>query len=265
MAYNLSWETSNPGLMVFLVDQSGSMSSEIGSTGKKRCEIVSEHIQTVLMGLVNKCVKGTAIRNKFRCIIIGYGADVAILSNDTAPEINAKLKNGQIIAPVAYGLTPMDQAFKLAKDEIEKWIKESREKELSLPAPHVVNITDGRPELGKDVSDETSMKRAIDAAKELMKVETEDGKVFLGNIFISNGGNVAFPSTEAEAGANKWAQFLFNISSTIEDETILATAHNNMLNVKKGAHCMMSTNDTEEILKFIDTASHPQVEGAFLL
>lgn len=265
MAYNLSWETSNPGLMVFLVDQSGSMSKEIGSTGKKRCEIVSEHIWTVLDRLVDKCVKGTAIRNKFRCIIIGYGADVGIRFDKIAPEISAKLKNGQILAPVAYGLTPMDQAFKLAKDEIEKWIKESRENELSLPAPHVVNITDGRPELGKDCSDEKAMKLTIDAAKELMKVETEDGKVFLGNIFISDDGNVAFPCTEAEAGANKWAQFLFNISSIIEDETIIATARKNQLDVKKGAHCMMSTNDPREILKFIDTASHPQVEGAFLL
>lgn len=264
MAYNLSWETSNPGLMVFLVDQSGSMSKEIGNSGKKRCEVVSEHIQTILSSLVDKCVKGTAIRNKFRCIIIGYGSTINVLTN-TAPELSKKLKEGQIVAPVASGLTPMDQAFKLAKDEIEKWIKENREKEIDMPAPHVVNITDGRPELGKDVSEETSMQRTIDAAKELMKVETEDGQVFLGNIFISDKGDVAFPNSEAEAGANKWAQFLFNISSSIEEETMLATANSYGLNIKNGAHCMMSTNDPEMILKFIDFSSHPEVKGVFLL
>jgi len=266
MAYNLSWETSNPGLMVFLVDQSGSMSSEIGGSGKKRSEMVPEHIQTILEQLIDKCQKGTAIRNKFRCIIIGYGSEVKILCNATAPEIFQQLKSGQkIISPTAYGLTPMDQAFKLAKVQIEKWIQENREKEMSSPAPHVVNITDGRPELGTDISDETAMQRAIDAAKELMNVETEDGKVFLGNIFISNGGSVEFPCNEGEAGATKWEQFLFNISSPILEDTMLATAKNNGQTVKNGAHCMMSTNDPTKILRFMDTASHPQVEGAFLL
>ena len=46
MAYTLSWETQNPGLMIFLVDQSSSMGHLIG--GRKRSEVVVENTINIL-------------------------------------------------------------------------------------------------------------------------------------------------------------------------------------------------------------------------
>lgn len=269
MAHTLSWETKNPGLMILLIDQSGSMCSKLG--GKNRSQVVVESTLSILEDLVGYCQKGMEIRDKFSCIIIGYSTQAEVVYKKNAPSIDKDFFNEEVIIEAKEsGLTNMEDALKIAISEINTWKEQQRIKGLSTPAPRVVNITDGRPEM-MGITDDEAMQRAESAARELMAIQTDDGNVILSNIFLYSS-NIRFPQQIEEVRnamlnvkdnwAKKCAEFLFRISSGMTEASV-ANANSHKLTTKTGCRMLLCSEEPTDILKFMDFASHPPMNDPF--
>ena len=112
MAYSIQWGQKSPGHIIFLIDQSGSMS---GDNEIKAAEAVHKAIEEI----INNCINGTKVKNRVYITIIGYGNenDVCILKEGWATDYVMDLQkcksNGTLIVePDSYGGTPMAEAAK---------------------------------------------------------------------------------------------------------------------------------------------------------
>lgn len=188
MPYSAEISRSNPTCLLFLVDQSGSMSDPFGGAdgGKRKADGVADATNKLLQNLVLKCAKEEGIRDYFHVGVIGYsGSGVgpafggALAGRELVPisEIGnspARLDErtqerddgaGGILKvqikfpiwfdPMANGGTPMCQALTKARDVLEGWLRQHPD---AFP-PIVVNITDGEASDGDPSAIASSLKQ----------------------------------------------------------------------------------------------------------
>lgn len=247
MAYSIQWGQKSPGHLIFLLDQSGSMS------GENEIKVV-DAVHAAILELINNCISGTKVKNRVYITIIGYGNedDVSILkegwASDYAIDLQQCKANGtKIIEPVSYGGTPMAEGFQMALDCIERWIDERKTAGTDIPAPIVINITDGMP---------NSEDEAKDAAHDIMNTTTPDGNVILFNIHMDEDGNeIRFPRTLSQAGGSDEAKFLFEISSEMNDQFIRVAHSKGFEGVTKGAKGFIANANGDTLVRFIEFGS----------
>ena len=194
MSYSIQWGHYFPCHLIFLIDQSGSM---CGSKEVKAAEAVHQAIEEI----INNCINGTKVKNRVYITIIGYGNehDVCILKEGWATDYVAdlqqcKVSGSLIIEPDSYGGTPMAEGFDKAKDCLEKWLNDRSAAGTDIPAPIVINITDGMP---NDEDDATA------SAHEIMNMTTPDGNVILFNIHMDEDGReIRFPRSISQTGGS---------------------------------------------------------------
>ncbi|KJS63674.1 vWA domain-containing protein [Streptomyces rubellomurinus] len=235
MAYEAEISRSNPGCLVFLVDQSGSMSEQV-ETGvpQSKAIAVAEAINRLLFELAVKCGKEDTVRDYFHVAVVGYGVTVgsafvgdlqgrglipisviadhpAYMSQQTVLVRDGS--NGFVeaaqgkpvwVEPVALGGTPMNQALRHAEDLVAGWVSAHPG---GFP-PIVLNLTDGASTDG----DPSESGRAIG------KHVTADGPALLFNLHVSPGQHeaVAYPDSEEEL-PNDLSRVLFSMSSVLPD------------------------------------------------
>ena len=119
-------------------------------------------------------------------------------------------------------------AFQLAKDLVEKWMKENADG----PAPVIINISDGVPYYdGKDPRE--CMKETVALAQEIMNLSNSDGNVLIFNAQIDEAnGKVVFPS-DRNAVSQEEAQFLFDITSEVPESYKAAAAEERTSNKRR--------------------------------
>ena len=222
---NVPIGTSNPGCIIFLVDQSWSM-KEDWQTGTK-AERASIIVNRAIFELGLKCQVGTERRQRCYVCVISYGERVDCVVEGMIADVYAspierrKVKRsipdgaGGIVdvetelpiwlPPRASGGTPMHEAFERAAGIVERWISDWPD---SFP-PVVINVTDGEP---------THPDLTGNAARTIMDFKTTDGNVLVYNIHIADSGfELVFPSNNAQFADNSFACFLFSISSALPE------------------------------------------------
>lgn len=244
----LQWGQKTPGHLVFLIDQSTSMKVK-DANGKTRAEKVVEAVQSAVIDCVNGCISGTNVKNRFFLTIIGYGGEptpsVTTIKEDWAknliPELQAIKTNGGTFIPAeALGWTPMAEAFDLAKECLENWLEACQEKVddgsyLGIPAPVVINITDGEPCDGSS----TAKDRAEAAAKDLLSLCGTDGNVTLFNLHISDEGiEIVFPGDKNVLNGCPEGELLFDMSSDMSSDMADAAKERGIEGVCAGSKCM---------------------------
>lgn len=231
--YNNSFTRHNPGLLIFLVDQSGSMENTLLDKNYNLAQMVSDAINSILNMLLYKNCYGEEIRRTSFVCIIGYGSDwdnAEILLAEWIDNINKPLVQVRDLLNTdlkkkwnndAYwmeiyrkadngGMTPMASAFSLAKDVTAAWIEEHNG--LQDPAPCIINITDGYPS-----DDEFEL---ISAANDIMKIGVPDGNSIIFNIHVSTDSNISkyeFP-IDATLCSDELYRMLYELSSTITSD-----------------------------------------------
>ncbi len=245
-SYARTWSASRPGCLIFLLDQSGSMSEQFGfaqaGAGRRKCDMVA----TVLNGFLNELIvtnttvnkNGTTVRPRADVAVIGYeGAFVgpvlpgALQNKDfvTLPELQMhpltieRRKKKEIdetgmeieiavpfpiwVQPVAEGGTPMCEALRLARDLASLWTMNNPD---SYP-PVIINVSDGMATDGDPT----------DTANELSDVGTNDGQALLFNVHITDIGSapIAYPASEYELPNDPYAKKLFAMSSLIPESS----------------------------------------------
>ncbi len=158
-------------------------------------------------------------------------------------------KNGTtIIDPIAHGGTPMAEAFTLAKECLANWIQARQEiadedTQAGIPAPIVINITDGEPD---------NQYEAVCEAQELTSLNTSDGNVLLFNIHMDeapSANEVMFPSDPDSL--NESGRFLFDISSEMTDEFIKVAKQQHLEGIIPGSKGFVVNAKGDTLVRFV--------------
>lgn len=284
MPYSESLSSENPGYILILIDQSGSMQLSFGgTTGGSKAEECAKAVNRVLRELGLACTDGSAIKNRCDISVLSYGASGNQAKNALSGQLAAKpvvtmqelanccLKVDTVkmkisdgagglvevdeqfpiwIEPVATGGTPMGAAFEMAYNLVNTW---TASHQTSFP-PIVINITDGAPDSQSD---------AQVAASKLSQLGTSDGTTLILNAHICEGkaAAVELPSspTELPQGDSN-AKFLFDISSQLPPvmfERAMAVGYKN---ITVGARGFVYNAGVETMIRLLDVGTRAKLQ-----
>lgn len=268
MAYTAEISRTKPTAILFVIDQSGSMSDTF-SNGKTLSSQLADVLNRTLANLIIRCTKSEGTRDYFEIGVLGYGAEGVYngfqgnLANKIIhpiSEIEAnplrvedKIKKiddgaGGIIEqsikfPVwfeakANGGTPMCSALTKAAEELISWCDMHPD---SYP-PTILHITDGESNDGNPE----------ELAETLKQISTNDGEVLLLNLHISASENnsIEFPSSELSL-PNDFAKMLFKMSSFLPQH-LLDFAKEKGFSISGEAKGFMFNAETVQIVDFFD-------------
>ena len=241
MSYSARITTFSKQAIVFLVDQSGSMSEPISwHDGRStKSAAVADVLNSTIGEIVARCNNYGEYKPYFDIAVLGYsGAGVrSLISEDKAFVSPAELAfswirkdetssvrvlpNGKTIATCsnkkiwveskADGCTPMVGAFRRAYEILSGWIG-ARDSQQCIP-PMVINITDGQATDGNH-------DKLVEVSLLLRSLATEEGGVVVMNVHISNltTQSSVFPSVDncPETGEND-TRTLFEMSSDMPE------------------------------------------------
>ena len=264
------WSSATPGLLIILLDQSGSMLSDY--EGTTRTKFATLAVNKVIDNIIQKNFGGESPKNRCFISVIGYNHNVKELCSGWLKDLDAKplryetlkkktpdgaggiieveVKQPVWVEPIeSDGATNMLGAFQLAKDLVEKWMADN----ANGPAPVIINISDGVPYYeGKDPSE--CMRETVALANEIMNLSNNDGNVLIFNAQIDeSNGKVKFPLNRS-AITQKQAQFLFDITSEVP-ESYKAAAAKNELPTEDGSRGCIFGADGVDLIHLIDFGS----------
>jgi len=251
--------TSNPGLIMILLDQSRSMKDD------DKAQYASQAVNRVIYEIMVASRSGEQIKDRCDVGVIGYGASVYLIVGgeiskiadnplriETVEKMVPDNAGGLVsvgmempiwIEPRAENGTPMAEAFDRTYTFVEKWIGNHKN---SFP-PIIMNVTDGEP---------NDPAQAKNAANKLMNLETSDGKVLLFNAHIT--GSKASAETQLPSSmsgnSDQYAKFLFDISSEIPSR-LLQEAQKVGLSPQSNARGLIFNAKTETLIKFLTFGS----------
>ena len=239
--YTAQIARNTPTAFIFMIDQSISMSRKINFKNEfiTLAEAVSRIVNAQIYDLVLRCIKLSDVRHYYDIAVIGYGDDAKYAWNGTlaghdfvSPE---ELKNNpfkkiivkeerrtkkgvtlkdiekvQWVEPVAAGkYTRAHKAFAMAKELLDKWMKEHHDKDCYPPT--IINITDGEFNGILNPRDVNTQ-----LANELKALFTNDGNVLLWNIHITpdSQDQILLPVSKTELKGEK-SEWLYDMSSLL--------------------------------------------------
>lgn len=266
------WSSATPGLLIILLDQSGSMLSDYDGTGMTRTKFATLAVNKVIDNIIQKNFDGDAPKNRCFISVIGYNHNVRELCSgwlkdlDNSPLryetlkkktpdgtgglVEVEVKQPVWVEPIDQdGATNMLGAFQFAKELVEKWMADHTDG----PAPVIVNISDGCPYY--DMKDpRTCMEETVTLVNQIMNISNEDGNVLVFNAQIDrSNGTVVFPSNRTEVSQEE-AQFLYDITSVVP-ESYRAAAVKNELPTKEGVRGCIFGADGVQLIQLIDFGS----------
>lgn len=270
MNNDMQWSSATPGLLIILLDQSGSMLHDY--EGSTRTKFASTAVNKVIDNIIQKNFDGDAPKNRCFISVIGYNHNVKELCSGWLKDLDAQplryetLKKKQpdgaggiieieVTQPVWVepiqddGATNMLGAFKLAQDLVKQWITDNPDR----PAPVIINISDGVPYYnGKDPR--ICMQETTTLVKEIMNLSNKDGNVLVFNAQIdTSNGTVRYPSNRNSLSQEE-AQFLFDITSEVP-ESYKGAAEKNQLPIEDGSRGCVFGADGVDLIQLIDFGS----------
>lgn len=257
MAYELQWGSDKPGHIVFLIDLSGSMEDKIDD--------VIYAVQNTCKSIVARCMSGSTLKERVSVSFFGYNYRISELLPHTPSSIRdlalaLRATSGKPLFDKTKEAKPeyqtiMRLAFERAKADIEQWIAKQRIAAVPIPAPIVINISDGFPYEGPERDQTQVFAETLKAAKDLTAISTPDGNVRLFNIHFdpkSKERTLHFPQTRP---SEAHLQFLFDASSPMSEDMVnSARAYFNEANMN--SRCMLSNEkEISNLAKFIEWGS----------
>ena len=260
--YSELLSSSKPGLIMIMLDESTSMSDKYASSNK--AEFAALAVNRVIAEIIAACTVGDEVRDRCYIAVIGYGKNVNLkfskkVSN-LAKESNTKTLKKNVsdgagglveideiirvfVNPTASGGTPMAQAFEKAYEGVKTFIDNQSD---SFP-PIVINITDGEPD---------DFTKTANEAKKLAQLKTRDGNVIVMNAHISTATDVKveLPSSNNAFTGNKFANFLFDIS-TVLPENLANRAKEIGFNIQSGSRGFVFNADAQTLIRILNFGS----------
>jgi hypothetical protein len=277
MTYTAEISRQNPGAILFLIDQSGSMADPFGGEpGRSKAERLADAINRLLYELSIRCTKDQTegVRNYYEVGVLGYGAQVMpalgglLAGRDLIPirevadnparieERSRKVEDGtgglveeRVRSPIwldwaAQNGTPMCEALNRARSILALWTMMHPD---SCP-PIVINITDGEATDGDPRP----------AADDLKKLATSDGNLLLFNLHLSSRTGAPSLYPESEVGiSDEFGRQLFQISSPLPPHIQEAAKSESYL-IGSQSRGFVFNADIVEVIKFLDIGTRPR-------
>ena len=261
--YSQLLSSSNPGLIIIMLDQSYSMTDPY-QNNQNKADFAALAVNRMIGKIISACSSGKNIIDRCFVAVIGYSSDVNVLflekvsglaSNPKTITLKKKIPDGAgglvevdeilqvFVESTANGGTNTTEAFQNAYLGAEKFISSHPD---SFP-PIIINITDGEP---------NNFKTATTEANKLAQLKTSDGNVIVLNAHISSAkaGRIELPSNNDGFKNNKFAQFLFDISSVLPDN-LAKRAKEVGFNVQPNAKGFVFNADAETLIKLLNFVS----------
>ena len=253
--YEKKISTENPGLIVFVLDDSGSTADSFPGTTDPVCKWIERYFGIVVKELLARStdVQGdkAVVRHRYYVLVIIYGSEPiiwngGIMDIETAIHHYAAADNSLGLGGHLGG-TDAKAAFEKAHAIVEQAIADGRFAE-SFPAMFF-HLTDGQ-----------SHSDATQAADQIKKLATADGNAIVVNAFIGTKTNLQYKSPEdfpgyltaEEAGPSDDNVQLFNMSSEMP-ETITRNLINDAIfpNLRDGARLFFDVRSKEQLKNVI--------------
>ncbi len=262
--------SANPCLIVFLLDQSGSMATGYGGSHAvtKEAHLANCINQTIYeIGL--RSISGSGeIKNRFEIAVIGYGKKDGVYSayeGNLAGRWVVSIKDlfdnpvdykddiPVWITPNSFSSTPMVKAFKNAWNLTNDWISFTNQNvnHFDCHPPIIINITDGHP---TDCDDNfTQLFSVTDQIKEL---KTNYGSSLLFNCHISERSRDSLVFPDESPGFDSYSKAMFKLSSTLTPKMIdIAKAKG--YNLNSNSKGFVYNAGTRELIDFLNIGSSP--------
>jgi len=278
MPYEREISRQHKALFVFLLDQSFSMEEPLGSSQNRKMDELATAINSLLQNLVIQCTRTEGVRDYLDVAVIGYRTDQEANPIIESPLIKDELRQQPVVSivdiathseiekrqqsyfdpdlgaeqvseiefplwvrPFAEGGTPMCWALHRAREVVEQWLADPKNKD-SFP-PIVIHITDG---------ESTDQGDPLQYAEALTDLETSDGRVLLFNCHLSM--TKADPFLFADSGEilpDEYARLLYKMSSVFPERMynmLLAEGYQK----QPGVRGMAFNADMVSLIKFLD-------------
>jgi len=258
---NLTISSTNPCLLVYLIDQSGSMNDKFGNASHTKAVEVTNAINDIIYEVGLRCIgSGGELKNRFEIGIIGYGKQENAVQSGWEGQLSGKwvvsIKNifefplsqdndkPIWIKPYSVSNTPMTKAFENAKRLCNDWINWGNHRDCHPPI--IINITDGEAtDAGSSFS---YLKNQVEQIKSL---RTNYGSVNILNIHISTraGDKLLFPN-EVNTG-DKFEKLLFEMSTPL-DENMIRIAQQKGYDVHQNAKGYVFNGNATDLINFLN-------------
>lgn len=208
---------ANPGLIIFMVDQSFFMDKELGTGRLTRSQYAADIVNRSINETILRFTDGIYTKESVYIVVIGYGSDerndhAEILLYGSIKELLTPPKylylrkeekrildgvEGFInivcdipiwIEPQSVWSVPMASAFNLAFQIIDEWVNKDRVRQATLnaihgqscfdPVPFVINISQGIP------SDDINVIK--ENVKKIKNIVCKDGNPLICNVHLSD-------------------------------------------------------------------------------
>jgi hypothetical protein len=275
MAYSAEISRDNPTCLLFVIDQSASMSDKM-TTGKSKAEFVADVLNKTIYTLVTNCTKADGVRNYFDIGVIGYGGSgigaglggtlagavvhpiTAVANSPLRVEDRTQLQDDgaggvlerRIKFPVWFdalssGGTPMCSGLTKVAEAVVAWADSHPN---SYP-PTILHVTDGESTDGDPES----------VASALKQISTTDGECLVFNIHVSTqqGETIQFPNSDL-ALPDMYAKLLFRMSSVFPPH-VAKLAMDKGYKLMESAHGFMFNADPKDIANFFDIGTRPRL------
>ena len=266
---NIKISSGKPCLIMFLIDQSGSMEEKWTNELGSKADCLANYINQIIREVGLKCVSNQEVKNRFEIGIIGYGKNDKVYSAFEGPLSfkNSKRwlfgiqdlfmkpfgyspENGNPlwITPNAYHKTPMSEAFNTAKAIITDWVNWGNHYECHPPI--IINITDGIP---TDAGD--GFELLIESADEIKNINTVYGNTMIFNCHIdqSTSDPILFPSNLQDI-YDPYARVMFDISSGLMPK-MLEEANRKGYNLTPNSKGLVYNAGPNDLIKFLQIGS----------
>jgi len=273
MSYDTEISRQNPTAILFVVDQSGSMSDNM-SSGTSKAQQVADVLNKSLFNLITRCQKSDGVRDYFEIGVIGYGAGGAYngfngsLSSSIIQPISKieaspirienrkrKVSDGaggvvemNTMFPIwfeakASGGTPMKEAMFKVAEELVVWC----DSHINSYPPTILHITDGESTDGDPLA----------IANQLKQISTNNGQALMLTLHLSESvqNPIEFPDTEAVL-PNSYSKLLFNMSSLLPRH-LADFAREKGFSVSSESRGFMFNADASQIVDFFDIGTKP--------
>lgn len=249
MAYEKSWGGAQPGCLILLVDQSGSMSDPFGAAQPASGQRKSDAVATVINGFLNELIgvnttvsNGVSqVRPRAEIALIGY-------SSPNGQSMVSSLFSGTLAGKDFVNLSELDaNPVRVEMREVKELDSNGSVIKTTMPFPVWIspkadggtpmyealivardlactwagNHPDCYPPVIINVTDGKANGDLEEVVGEITQVSTRDGCALFFNVHITDLKNytVEYPASESELPDDLFAKRLFFLSSIIPDNT----------------------------------------------
>jgi hypothetical protein len=271
MGYASEIVKNEPMLLLFLIDQSGSMAGALpDQPNRRKADVLADVINDVLRGLIMRCARGESVDDYFNVAIIGYGhklgsafsgslsgcdvvpisalakmgtrviKDVKTSNEEAGFAIEQAIRTTRWFDSIAEGGVPMRNAFAQTHTCLQRWL----EQHPDCSPPVVIHISNGRSTDG-------------DPAK-LMKatasLRSSGGSVLLFNIHISSdasSASISFPDSTATLPSRD-ATILFECASPLTYPMRMIANSKHGMDLSDGTRGFVFNGDAALVVRALD-------------